>query len=160
MIDIVKKFFGKLEPNITETNTGPAEHDLHVAVCALCIEIARIDNKFTQQELELLLTILRKKYQLSTENAESLMAAADKALEESVDLWQFAQLINENFTIDEKVAVIEILWQVVFVDGKMDEHEHYLMNRLSSLLRLSHNQLIDAKLKVLNTQKPGGTTTP
>ncbi len=153
MIDIVKKFFGKLEQNITDTDSRTAEHDLHVAVCALCIEIARIDNKFTSQELDTLLTILKQKYQLSTENAEALMAAADKELEESVDLWQFAQLINENYTIDEKIAVIEILWQVVYVDGKMDEHEHYLMNKLSSLLRLSHNQLIEAKLKVLRAQQ-------
>ena len=153
MIDIVKKFFGKLEQNITDTDSRTAEHDLHVAVCALCIEIARIDNKFTSQELDTLLTILKQKYQLSTENAEALMAAADKELEESVDLWQFAQLINENYTIDEKIAVIEILWQVVYVDGKMDEHEHYLMNKLSSLLRLSHNQLTEAKLKVLRAQQ-------
>lgn len=73
-------------------------------------------------------------------------------MEESVDLWQFADLINKNYTPDEKVAIIEILWQIVYVDGKMDEHEHYLMNKLSSLLRLSHNQLIDAKLKVLKKQ--------
>ena len=80
---------------------------------------------------------------------EALMASADKALEESVDLWQFAQLINENYTPEEKIAIIETLWRIVYVDGKMDDHEHYLMNKLSNLLRLSHDQLIDAKLKVL-----------
>ncbi len=50
----------------------------------------------------------------------------------------------------EKIEIIEILWRIVYVDGKMDEHEHYLMNKLSNLLRLSHNQLIEAKLKVLH----------
>jgi uncharacterized tellurite resistance protein B-like protein len=100
--------------------------------------------------LDALLSILKEKYHLSTDNAQALIASADKALEDSVDLWQFARLINENYTIEEKIAIIEILWQVVYVDGKMDEHEHYLMNKLSSLLRLSHNQLIEAKLKVLH----------
>jgi uncharacterized tellurite resistance protein B-like protein len=150
MINIMKKFFGKLEPNGTGNDSRPNQHDLHVAVCALCIEMARIDNNFTQQELKTLVTILNQKYQLSTENAEALMAAADQALEDSVDLWQFAHLINENYAMDEKIGIIEILWQVVYVDGKMDEHEHYLMNKLSTLLRLSHDQLIDAKLKVLH----------
>lgn len=153
MIDIVKNFF--IKPTTAETTTGQptTTHDIQVAVCALCIEIARIDEKFTQQELDTLLSILIKKYNLSSDNAEALMAVADQELEDSVDLWQFAQLINENYAIDEKLEIIEMLWQIVYVDGKMDEHEHYLMNRLSSLLRLSHNQLIDAKLKVLRKTK-------
>ena len=50
-----------------------------------------------------------------------------------------------------KVKIIETLWQIVYVDGKMDRYEHYLMNKLKKLLRLSHDQLIDAKLKVLNS---------
>ena len=50
----------------------------------------------------------------------------------------------------EQERLIEQLWQIVYVDGKMDKYEHYLMNKLSNLLRLSHKQLIDAKLKVLH----------
>jgi uncharacterized tellurite resistance protein B-like protein len=149
MIDMVKRFFGKFPSAESPSDKQASAHDIHVAVGALCIEIARIDERFTPEELETVLSILKEKYQLSTEYAEALIASADKALEESVDLWQFTRLINENYTPEEKIAIIEILWRIVYVDGKMDEHEHYLMNKLSNLLRLSHNQLIDAKLKVL-----------
>jgi len=96
------------------------------------------------------MTILKEKYGLTGEHADALMAEAEKELEESVDLWQFARLINENYTNDEKIEIIETLWRVVYVDGKMDQYEHYLMNKMKNLLRLSHNQLIDAKLKVLH----------
>ena len=147
MMDIVHRFFGKKYPQTPEsTDSG---HDVRVAVCALCIEIGRIDHRFTRQELETLVAILEEKYDLSAEHVQALMTEADRELEDSVDLWQFARLINENYTIEEKIAVIEMLWRIVYVDGKMDEQEHYLMGKLSSLLRLSHNQLIDAKLKVL-----------
>ena len=54
MIDIVKKFFGKPSPVDTAIDHQTGEHDLYVAVCALCIEIARIDNEFTPQELDAL----------------------------------------------------------------------------------------------------------
>jgi hypothetical protein len=37
----------------------------------------------------------------------------------------------------------------------MDQHEHYLMNKLQNLLRLTHDQLITAKLKVLHSEKQG-----
>ena len=82
---------------------------------------------------------------------DALVTEADKELDQSVDLWQFARLINENYSIEEKIEIIETLWQMVFVDGKMDRYEHYLMNKLQNLLRLSHDQLIAAKLKVLNS---------
>ncbi len=81
------------------------------------------------------------------EKAEFIFNAEDE-LEQSLDLWQFAKSINNNFSRDEKIGVVETLWRIVYVDGKMDEHEHYLMNKLKTLLRLSHDELINAKLKV------------
>jgi uncharacterized tellurite resistance protein B-like protein len=149
MIDIVKRFFSKATAEVSKDANNKTEHDLRVATCALFLEMARIDETFTQEEMDTILTILKQKYGLSQEHADALVALADKELAESVDLWRFARLINENYTIDEKIEIIEILWQMVYVDGKMDRYEHYLMNKLKNLLRLSHDQLIDAKLKVL-----------
>lgn len=150
MLDIVKRFFSKAAAEVSKNANQKTEHDLSVATCALFLEMARIDETFTQEEMDTILTILKEKYGLSQEHADALVAEADKELAESVDLWRFARLINENYTIDEKIEIIEILWQMVFVDGKMDRYEHYLMNKLKNLLRLSHDQLIDAKLKVLH----------
>jgi uncharacterized tellurite resistance protein B-like protein len=151
MIDIVKRFFSKATAEVSKDANNKTEHDLRVATCALFLEMARIDETFTQEEMDTILTILKQKYGLSQEHADALVALADKELAESVDLWRFARLINENYTIDEKIEIIEILWQMVYVDGKMDRYEHYLMNKLKNLLRLSHDQLIDAKLKVLHS---------
>ena len=90
---------------------------------------------------------------MSEEYADALIEEAKKELEESVDLWQFANLINKNYSNEEKFEIIEMLWRIVYVDGKMDKYEHYLMNKLKNLLRLSHDQLIDAKLKVLYSSR-------
>jgi uncharacterized tellurite resistance protein B-like protein len=151
MLDIVKRFFSNAAAEVSKDANQKTEHDLSVATCALFLEMGRIDETFTQEEMDTVLTILKQKYGLSQEHADALVAEADKELAESVDLWRFARLINENYTIDEKIEIIEILWQMVFVDGKMDKYEHYLMNKLKNLLRLSHDQLIDAKLKVLHS---------
>lgn len=148
MIDILKRFFSKDTEDRTKTNDQKTDHDIRVATCALFVEIARIDEKFTQEEMETIISILKEKYSLSQEHADALIAEAEKELEESVDLWQFAKLINENYSNAEKIEIVETLWRIVYVDGKMDKYEHYLMNKLKNLLRLSHDQLIDAKLKM------------
>jgi uncharacterized tellurite resistance protein B-like protein len=151
MLDIVKRFFGKTDMVAAKNANQGTEHDVRVAACALFVEMARIDEKFTEAEMETILSIVQDRYGLSREHADALVAEADKELDKSVDLWQFARLINENYSTDEKIEIIEILWRMVFVDGKMDRYEHYLMNKLKNLLRLSHDQLIAAKLKVLHS---------
>jgi uncharacterized tellurite resistance protein B-like protein len=153
MIDVVKKFFNKATAEASRDVNQNTVHDIRVATCALLVEIARIDEKFTEAEMETILTILKQKYGLSQDHADALIAEAERELEKSVDLWQFTNLINENYSNEEKIKIIEILWQIVYVDGKMDQYEHYLMNKLQNLLRLTHDQLITAKLKVLNSEK-------
>jgi uncharacterized tellurite resistance protein B-like protein len=116
MIDVVKRFFNKATPKVTEASSQNTEHDIRVATCALFVEMARIDETFTEAEMNTILSILKERYGLSIE-------------------------------------IIETLWRIVYVDGKMDQYEHYLMNKLQNLLRLTHDQLIAAKLKVLHAEK-------
>jgi len=151
MLDTIRKFFGKIAEDRTETVDRGAEHDIRVATCALLVEMARIDETFTPEEMRTILSVLTDRYGLSAEHADALVAEAEKELEHSVDLWQFASLINENYSNDEKIEIVEILWRMVYLDGNMNEYEHYLMNKLKNLLRLSHDQLIAAKLKVLHS---------
>jgi uncharacterized tellurite resistance protein B-like protein len=149
MLDTIKQFFVKAKAEVSEDTSPKTEHDIRVAACALFVEIARIDEEFTDAEMETIIAILKEKYDLSQEHADALIAEAEKELDKSVDLWQFSNLINENYSNEEKIDIIETLWRIVYVDGKMDEHEHYLMGKLQNLLRLTHDQLITAKLKIL-----------
>lgn len=157
MLDRIKRFFGKAAKGVIQDSQQKTEHDILVAVCALFLEMARIDGTFTPRETDTILTILKEKYGLSPQHAEDLVTEAQKELDDSVDLWQFSYLINENYSEEEKQEIIEILWRIVFIDGHMDRYEHYLMRKLRNLLRVSQDQLIAAKLKVLekNRKSPG-----
>jgi len=144
MRDLIKRFFEKIEP---EGSTVDAEHDVRVATCALLLEMGHIDEQFTDAEMENILAILRDHYHLDSAQIEALVAEADRERTQSADYYKFARRINENYSIDEKMEIIEMLWRVVYVDGKMDKYEHQLIHTLSNLLRLTHKQLIDAKVK-------------
>ncbi len=148
MFNIVKQFLAK----ITEGQFADEkmEHATLVAICALLVEVARTNGTCTQTEMEAILLILRETYGLSREDAEALVAEAQKKLNESVDLWQFAKVIDENYSIPQRIEIAETLWRIVYVDGKMDKYEHHLMTKFGKLLRLTHEQLIGAKLKVLH----------
>lgn len=150
MIDFFKRFFSTAAENGGTPAERDNDQDVIVAIAALFLEMGRIDETFTQQEMARVLSILTDRYGLSGEDADALLEEADRELKESVDLWQFAKVINTRYSIADKEKLLERLWQIVYVDGKMDQYEHYLMNKVSKLLGLSHKQLIDAKLKVLH----------
>ena len=151
MGNFVNRFLRRISGVNSKTVNQKPHHDVLVAVCALFVEMARIDETFTPLEMKTILSILHEKYGLSQEHARAIVEEAERELEDSVDLWQFSNLINENYSNDEKVEIIKTLWKIVYVDGKMDRYEHYLMRKLKNLLRLSQKQLIEAKLKVLDS---------
>lgn len=122
---------------------------MRVAACALLVEMGQIDGEFSDKEQEHLIDHLKTEYDLSDESAAELMKTAHKELDGSIDLWRFSNLINKNYSHDEKNRIMEMIWRVVYADGKLDKHEDYLVRKMATLLRLSHKEMIDAKLKVL-----------
>ena len=152
MIDLVKKFFGKSRSDISGPDKETASHDVRIATCALLLEMAHIDGEFSESERESIINIIKKDYDLSDEHAVALIEAAGEELKRSIDLWKFAKLINQNYSTAEKIQIIEMVWKVIYTDGKLDRHEDYLVHKLANLLRLTHKELIDAKMKVIRPE--------
>ena len=148
MIDLVKKFFGKSAIESPGDLGGEKFHDIRVATCALLIEMSNIDGEFSKSERESIISVLKKDYDLSDENAIALIEASNEELKGSIDLWQFTNLINQNYSMEEKLRIIKTVWRIAYTDGKLDKYEDYLVHKIAKLLRLTHKQLIEAKLKV------------
>lgn len=147
MIDRLMKIFSRqTRDNATGSNTSPHQ-DIHVATCALLLEMATIDGEFSDAEQMSIISALKNQYNLSEEDAYALISAAREEVAKSIDLWQFTNLINQNYSEEEKIRVIETVWKVIYADGKLEKHEDYLVHQLAKLLRLTHSQLIEAKMK-------------
>ena len=146
MIDIVKTFFQKKpEEDVREVDKN---QKIQVATCALLLEVAHSDDDFSEIEEENIVRILGKDFNLPDEYAQELMSLSEKERRESIDLWGFTRLINENYSLEDKIKIIEMVWKVIYADGKLDKYEDHLAHKLSQLLKLEHKHLIDAKLKV------------
>ena len=146
MIQRILQLFDK---PVSEAAPIDAEKRVRVATCALLVELAQSDSDFSEVEKEEIVEILCGHYGLSEEDAEEVIAAAREELDDTVQLWRFTNLINQNFSNEEKLGVIEMVWRVIYADGKLDRYEDYLVHRLAKLLNLTHRQMIDAKVQVL-----------
>jgi uncharacterized tellurite resistance protein B-like protein len=153
MIKRLKQVFASMPAQPTGAEKTDNPHDIRIATCALFLEMANIDGEFSEGERANILKLLAKEYHLSEEDAAELTKAADDERNGKIDLWQYTNLINQNYSDEEKFRVVELLWRVVYSDGRLDAHEDYLVHKLAKLLRLNHDRLIDAKLKVLHDEK-------
>jgi len=132
-----------------EVETEPQEQveaeRVQVATCIILLEVAKSDDEFSSVEKATVEAILKKKFDISAEAVEELMEVASRKREESVDLWQFTNLINQNYTKEEKKRIVESAWRVIYADKKLDGYEDHLIHKLAKLLQLDHSDLIEAK---------------
>ena len=137
---------------------APAEHGanaeidkISLAAAVLLLEVAHADGEFQPIERDLIGSVLKEQFQVNEDQQARLLELAEQVREEGSDLHQFTQEINWAFTQAEKERIIESIWQLVYADGRLDRYEDALMHQLGNLIGLSHRQLIDAKLRVVNS---------
>ncbi len=130
---------------VDETGEFPEEQ---LAACILLMEIAGSDDQFSIEERQRIQELLMKEFQLDRDGVHRLMTASENHRKDAIDLWQFTNTLNQNLSKEEKIRVLENLWRIVYTDGRLDQHEDYLIHKLANLLRLQHSDLIGAKLRV------------
>lgn len=153
MIDSIKKFFSEKIETSEQQPQVSSEHAVSIATCALLLEMAHADSEFSESEKKRIIGILKSAYQITAEEAKELISLSEDERNESTDLWQFTNLINQNYSHDEKIKVAETLWHVIYTDGKVDQHEEYLMRKLTYLLDLDHEEMIEAKFKARDSME-------
>jgi uncharacterized tellurite resistance protein B-like protein len=135
--------------------TDPAEREggrrIPLAAAVLLLEVVHADGEVHPVEQELVGRLLKEHFQVSDESLAALLEQAQQARQESSDLYQFTRESNRAFSQPEKEQIIEAAWKLVYADGRLDKYEEALMRQFGSLIGLSHRQLIDAKLRVVNS---------
>ena len=139
-----KKFFEKKnEENINNKN---------ILITALLIHAAKIDDNYTDVEKEIIKKALITLNAITPNEAEELLKKAEKIEQESNQIVAFTREIKKN-SMEFRLKIIEILWQIVYSDGSSDSYESNLIRRVCGLLYISDRDSGIIKLKVKNSLK-------
>ncbi len=145
MLDLIKKIL-RTDPG-QKKDKGDEVQDVNTALCVLLLEAAHVDGECSDEELEHVILTLTTKYGVPREEIDEFLASGDRKRKDSVDLFQFTRYMNDNFTRQEKIEVMEAVWRIIHIDGRLEGHEDHFAHKLANLLRLTHKDLIDAKIK-------------
>ena len=145
MFESLKTFF---QANLAPADNGDDQRRLQVATCALLLEAAHADATYSEEELATITALVARRFGLSTDETADLLHAADDERRRSGDLYQFARLVNDSFTEPRKLAVVELMWQVVYSDGVLEAREDALMHKMGTMLGVRLDDLMALKIQV------------
>ena len=146
MRKFLENIFGQTDSNVeSRVDQG---NNLHIATAALLIEIAAVDDEFAEDERQAIVANLKQHFSLSDDEVEEILEMTKAELERRIDMYYFTRQLNEHYSIEDKIKVIEMVWRVVFTDRHLNGLEDFLVHRFGKLLNLDHRKLIEAKLRV------------
>ncbi len=125
-----------------------ADDDYRLAAAALLVHAAAIDGDMSQAERDQLHAIVKRRFGLDDGAADELIDKATVAEQEAVDLYHFTSLLNRSLDEEGRARIIEMMWEIVYADGRRDELEDNLLWRAADLLGVSPRQRIELRQRI------------
>ena len=129
------------------TTAAQAGGNPQLATAVLLFDVMRSDDTLSGAERALALSALRKRFALSEDALAQLMVQAEQTAKGANDYFSFTSLMNDSFTQEQKIQVVEFMWQVAYADGSIDENENHLISKIAGLLHVKHGDYIAAKVR-------------
>ena len=123
-------------------------NDTRLALAALLVHTVAIDGVVSDAERTKLRDLLARNFGLKGEDLDLLIADASAAESDAVDLYRFTSVLKHRMGADERIRVIENLWEMAFADGTAHEFEENLIWRVAELLGVSRRDRIAMKIRV------------
>ena len=145
-----KLFDDLLTASAAPTSAEEQEHRLKLATAVLLMEMVNADFDVRDNEIEHVRELLAREFRLSAHEARELAELGREEMHDAVSMYEYTQTLDTVLTPGDKIRVVEMLWHIAYVDGKLDKYEEYLLRKIADLLHVSHRQLIQAKHRVID----------
>ncbi len=152
MIELLKDIIlekNKNKNNISDQSLSELKK-IQVATCALFLEVANSDENFSDDEKDKILEIMQNTFGLDQAEVKQLVSLSEEHVQRSISLYEFTDIVNKNFSQEEKLNVLKNLWRLVFVDNHLHQYEDYYLRKISGNLMMPHSDFINTKIEIKN----------
>jgi uncharacterized tellurite resistance protein B-like protein len=146
MFDSLKHFLADFSGAAAAREFG--EDDYRLAAVALLIHLAEVDGAIDEAEKRRLREIIEHSFGLNADATARLIAIAEQSDHEAVDFFHFTHVIKRALDEDGRLKIVEMMWELAFADGHVDELEDNIVWRVAELLGISNRDRIMARHRV------------
>lgn len=132
--------------------------ELHLAAAALLVYAATADADFDAAERARIEWLCQHHFSLDAAEVRALIEDAEREVDNSVQLLRFTRAIKDGFDYEARVELMEMLWDVVYADRRVEEHEAQLMRRVAGLIYVDDRDSGIARARVrarIEAERPG-----
>ena len=140
MLNFLKKIFKK---KVQEKETVS---DINLACAIILLEVSYSDFEIKEVETDKMLKFFETDLNLSKDKSIWLNEEAQKLHKDTNCLRKYIKLINDSYTKEEKVNLINIAWRIARADNEIDKYEEHRIRKISELLYLNHSDFIKEKI--------------
>ena len=140
MLNFLKKIFKKKD-KAKETVS-----DINLACAIILLEVSYSDFEIKEVETDKMLKFFETDLNLSKDKSIWLNEEAQKLHKDTNCLRKYIKLINDSYTKEEKVNLINIAWRIARADNEIDKYEEHRIRKISELLYLNHSDFIKEKI--------------
>jgi len=155
MLESLKQFLADLAGG-----TKPQHHfqdgDYRLAAAALLIHVSTIDGEASSAERNKLHSVLKNGFNLDDEVTVELIEEASAADRDAVDLYHFTSLISRSLDEAGRRRIVEMMWEIIYADGRVSEFEENVIWRASDLLGISSRERIEIGRRIAAERAPSG----
>ncbi len=152
MILRIKQYFESRLIISSTSSQVDIEHRLKLACAVLMFEMIHVDGTAHDKEEQKIRHALQQQFELSNAEAEELLATAHEVKNQTADYYQFTSLINQHYSQQQKIFLVEQLWQIAYADKILDKFEEHLVRTLADLLHVPHRHFMQSKHRVENNK--------
>jgi len=146
---MINRFKALFTASSGENQSISRNEELQLAAAALLVEAASMDGDFDDAERSRITELLQNRFELSDEETATLVGDAEQAVQESGQLYGFTRVVKDSYTPEERIEMIEMLWEVAYADGRVDHFESNLIRRIGGLIFVSDVDRGAAKGRVM-----------
>lgn len=147
MLDSILKFVSELADGSRDAARFE-DNDYRISAAALLVHAATIDGNISDDERERLYDLIKQRFELDDAAADELIGAAVDAEQNAVDLYGFTSRLNRGMDDPARRRLIEMMWDIVFVDGRVSEFEDNLLWRAADLLHVPSRERIELRRRM------------
>ncbi len=147
MFQNFKEFLADITGSQPSVTPQERAERVQLAAAVLLVEVVRADGSLDAAERATALAALQARFPLPPAALEALLAHAQNSARVAYDYQHFTGEINDAFSHDDKVRLVEALWQVAYADQHVDANENHAISKIAGLLHVTHGEYIAVKIR-------------
>ena len=125
----------------------------NILIASVLIECAREDGELSEKENLHIKKLFEEKLKINERDIKTLFAQAIDDSEQRVEIYSLIKEIRETLSNEEILDLFVSMWEVIMIDGIIDDYESALMRKLVGLFHITDKESALAKKKALDNIK-------